>query len=63
MKFKEFDTVRIMVGKYNDIKCNDIGVVIMAFDSPNEAYEIEIVSDDGKTIAQGAFLPTEIELA
>ena len=62
MKFKEFDTIKILTKCDEKIQIGDIGVVIMVFDNPNEAYEIEVIDGDGYTKAQGTFLPNELEL-
>ena len=62
MKFKEYELVKILKNTQEDIKIGDIGVIIMVFDNPNEAYEVEIVNDEGNVYAQGTFLPDELEL-
>ena len=62
MKFKEFDTVKIL-RKYDEkVKIGDIGVVVMVFDNPNEAYEVEVIDKDGFTKAQCTLLTNELEL-
>ena len=43
MIFKENDAVRILCSKDENIKQGDIGVVVMVFDNPNIAYEIEVI--------------------
>ena len=63
MKFKENDTVKVMKDCGNVVKRGDIGVVIMVFEKPNEAYEVEFVDKNGFTKAQNTFLPSELELA
>jgi len=62
MKFKELDIVRVLKDNYDGFQIGDIGVVIMVFNNPNEAYEIELVNDNGITLKQGTFLPEELEL-
>ena len=62
MKFKEFDTVRILRKCHEEVQIGDIGVVVMVFDNPNEAYEVEIIDKDGFTKAQCTFSPNELEI-
>ena len=61
MKFKELDTVRILRKCDEKVQIGDIGVVVMVFDNPNEAYEVEVINKDGFTKAQCTFLPNELE--
>ena len=44
------------------VKIGDIGVVVMVFDNPNEAYEVEVIDKDGFTKAQCTLLTNELEL-
>lgn len=60
MKFSELDTV-ILLNKYKNLNKGDVGVIIMAYSEPNEAYEVEFVDDTGKTKAQIVLFPNEIE--
>ena len=71
MKFKEFDTVRVLKKCYPSlertaynrlVQIGDIGSIIMTFDKPCEAYEIEFVNENGEIKAQCVFLPNEIEI-
>lgn len=62
MKFKEYDTVRIMKNCEQGIKKGTIGAIIMAFEEPQEAYEVEILDADGKTKVQCTFSPDDLEL-
>ena len=62
MKFKEYDTVRIMKDYEEDVKKGELGVIIMAFEKPREAYEVEIVDDEGNPKAQCTLLPDDLEL-
>ena len=62
MKFKEYDTVKIIEDHNQGIKKGTIGAIIMAFDEPQEAYEVEILGADGKTKTQGTFFPNDLEL-
>lgn len=62
MKYKEFDMVRICKDYNEQIQRGAIGVVVMVYDMPNEAYEVEFVDDEGITIAQCVLLPNELEI-
>lgn len=62
MKFKECDTVKIMKDCNKEIKKGQIGVVIMVFKKPREAYEVEVLDEKGCIKAQCTFLPNELEL-
>lgn len=62
MKFKEFDTVRVLRKYSEEVRIGDIGVIVMVFDNPNEAYEVEVIDGEGGTKAQCTFLPNELEL-
>lgn len=61
MIFKENDAVRILCSKDENIKRGDIGVVVMVFDNPNIAYEIEVIDGNGDTKAICTLLGNEIE--
>ena len=62
MKFKECDTVKIMKDYDEGSKKGEIGVVIMVFEKPNEAYEVEVLDEDGCVKTQCTLLPEELEL-
>lgn len=62
MKFKEFDTVRILRKCNEEVQIGDIGVIVMVFDNPNEAYEVEVIDGEGGIKAQCTLLPNELEL-
>lgn len=61
MKFKEYDTVRIMKDCEEGIKKGEIGTILMAFWGPREAYEIEILDDKGN-LKHCTLLPDDLEL-
>ena len=63
MKFKEHDTVRIMKDCGEGIKKGTIGAILMAFEEPQEAYEVEMLDEKGNPKAQRTFLPDDLELA
>lgn len=61
MKFKLFDTVRINKDCGEEIKNGETGVVIMVFEKPQEAYEIEVLDESGKTKAQCTLCADDLE--
>ena len=62
MRFKDFDTVRILSDCADNVKAGEIGAVIMSFETPQEAYEVEVLDEDGNTKAICTLLPDDIEL-
>lgn len=62
MKFKEFDTVRIMKDCDEGIKKGTIGAIVTGFEEPREAYEVEILDEKGNPGALCTFLPDDLEL-
>jgi hypothetical protein len=63
MKFKEFDTVRLISNDEKEVKKGDIGAILMVFDKPNEAYEVEFLDENGYPKAQCTLYPDDLELA
>lgn len=63
MKFEELDCVRTLKDfpEYG-IRCGEIGAIVIAFTSPNEAYEVEFVDDHGRTKAMFPISPKDLEL-
>lgn len=61
MKFNEYDTVRIKKDCKEGIKKGEIGVVIMSFDKPKEAYEVEVLDEKGFTKAQCTLCAEDLE--
>lgn len=62
MKFKEFDTVRIVRDCEEGLKKGEIGAVLMVFEKPREAYEVEVLDEDGNLRIQCTLLPEDLEL-
>lgn len=62
MKFRQFDTVRILKKCNDEVQIGDIGAIVMVFDNPNEAYEVEVMDEEGRTKTQCTLLPNELEL-
>lgn len=44
------------------VKKGDIGVILMAFENPREAYEVEILNEKGNPKAQCTLVPDDLEL-
>lgn len=61
MRFKENEVVRIISDGKSIVKKGDIGTIIMVFDHPHEAYEVEFLDADGRVKTQCVFLPDEME--
>lgn len=61
MKFSDFETIILLKDypKYG-LKKGDKGAIIMSYEIPAEAYEVEFVDSDGKTVAQLILYPNEI---
>ena len=58
MKFNDLDVVRTLIDfPDKKIKKGEIGTVVMPYNKPHEAYEIEFANDDGTTKAMFAILP------
>ena len=58
-----FSTVRLKNDRPEEgLKAGEIGTVVDLFEYPCRAYEVEFVDDQGRTIAQFALLPDEIDL-
>lgn len=62
MKFNELDSVRTLKGfpDYNIMK-GEIGIVVIAFTEPNEAYEVEFDDGTGRPKATFPILPDDLE--
>jgi len=56
-------TVRLKNDRPDDgLDAGEIGTVVEVFEHPERAYEVEFTDDEGRTTAQIALLPDEIEL-
>lgn len=62
MKFQEYDTVRITKDCGKDIQKGAIGAILMVFEKPREAYEVEILDEKGTPKMQCTLLPDDLEL-
>lgn len=76
MKFELFDAVTLIVdwpggeptpgdlafGNYREPRIGDVGAIVMVYDRPYEAYEVEFSDHEGRTTAMTALLPDQISL-
>ena len=62
MKFNELECVRTLKDfPEHGIRKGEIGVVIIAFTKPNEAYEVEFDDGSGRPKATFPILPEDLE--
>lgn len=61
MKFKEYDTVRVLKDCDEGVKKGEIGAILMVFEEPREAYEVEFLDSEGYPKAQCTLLPNDLE--
>jgi hypothetical protein len=62
MKFNFNDVVRLAVDiPESKLLKGTIGVVLIEFSDPMQAYEVEFANENGETLAQIAVLPEQIE--
>lgn len=60
MKPKLFDAVQLREALLGEgLAKGAIGAIVMEFDKPHEAYEVEFVDDSGATLAQVTFRPSQ----
>lgn len=61
MSFDVYETVKVLEDDPNEgIKKGDIGTIIMVYDTPNNAYEVEFVDEEGRVKYQGVYLSNQI---
>ncbi|MCA1032524.1 DUF4926 domain-containing protein [Bacillus timonensis] len=61
MSFEENETVIILEDSPNEgIKKGDIGTIIMVYETPNKAYEVEFVDEEGSVKFQGVYHSNQI---
>ncbi|MCR6109449.1 DUF4926 domain-containing protein [Bacillus sp. A301a_S52] len=59
--FEVYETVKVLEDAPNEeIKKGDIGTIIMVYDEPNTAYEVEFVDEKGRVHYQGVYLSNQI---
>ncbi|SNY34508.1 DUF4926 domain-containing protein [Paractinoplanes atraurantiacus] len=58
-----YDTVRLLVDLPEEqLKAGAVGAVVHVFDRPRLAYEVEFTDGDGRTVAQVALTPDQVQL-
>ncbi|GID31049.1 DUF4926 domain-containing protein [Paractinoplanes brasiliensis] len=58
-----YDTVRLLVDLPGEgLAAGAIGAVVHVFERPNLAYEVEFTDGEGRTIAQVALTPDQLQL-
>ncbi|XVU27055.1 DUF4926 domain-containing protein [Actinoplanes sp. CA-054009] len=58
-----YDTVRLLVDLPEErLTAGAVGAVVHVFDSPRRAYEVEFTDGDGRTVAQVALTPDQVQL-
>ena len=61
MSFEVYETVKVLEDDPNEgIQKGDIGTIIMVYDIPNKAYEVEFVDEEGRVRYQGVYLSNQI---
>ncbi|WP_458412187.1 DUF4926 domain-containing protein [Schinkia sp. CFF1] len=61
MSFEVNETVIILEDNPNEgVKKGDIGTVIMVYETPNKAYEVEFVDEEGRVKFQGVYQSNQI---
>lgn len=59
---EKFDVIKLKVDlPENNLKIGMIGVVVDIFDVPEIGYEVEFTDDKGRTIAEVALKPNQVE--
>lgn len=62
MSFEVYESVKIKEDNPNKgTKKGDIGTIIMVYDTPNKAYEVEFVDEEGRVKYQGVYLSNQID--
>lgn len=61
-RLRELEGVRLRVDiPERCLRTGDIGTIVLVFERPNLAYEVEFVDQDGRTRAQLPLLPEQVE--
>ena len=48
MKFQEYDLVRILKDCEEGVRKGEVGTVLLSFENPVEAYEVEFLDETGR---------------
>jgi hypothetical protein len=60
-RLRELEGVRLRVDiPERGLRTGDIGTIVLVFERPNLAYEVEFVDQDGRTRAQLPLLPEQV---
>ncbi len=54
--------MRVLNDSSDSKKKGEIGAILMVFEQPHEAYEVEFLDEDGYPKAQCTLLPDDLEL-
>jgi hypothetical protein len=58
-----FDVVRLTVDLPEEgLRAGSLGAIVLEFDQPTEAYEVEFTDDQGHTVATRALTPEQFEV-
>lgn len=61
MSFELYEVVKILEDNPSEgVKRGDIGTIIMIYETPNKAYEVEIVDEKGRVKFQGVYHSNQI---
>ena len=62
MKFQEYDLVRILKDCEEGVRKGEVGTVLLSFENPVEAYEVEFLDETGRQKAQCTLFPEDLQL-
>ena len=62
MKFQEYDLVRILKDCEEGVRKGEVGTVLLSFENPVEAYEVEFLDETGRHKAQCTLFPEDLQL-
>ena len=57
MKFQEYDLVRILKDCEEGVRKGEVGTVLLSFENPVEAYEVEFLDETGRQKRNVLFSP------
>lgn len=61
MKFEELEIVKVVKDCGKGVGKGEIGTIVMVFDYPDEAYEVEFLDSDGNFKTLCTLTPDELE--
>ena len=62
MKFQEYDLVRILKDCEEGVRKGEVGTVLLSFENPVEAYEVEFLDETGRQKTQCTLFPEDLQL-